>query len=61
MDVKIGGSLGCSDHSMVVFRILHARRKAGSRITTLDFRRANFIFLTVLVGEIPQVRALEES
>lgn len=29
------------DHEMVKFRILRGRNKAISRITTLDFRRAN--------------------
>lgn len=53
MDVKAGGSLGHSDHLMMAFRILHARRKAISRITTLDFGRANFVFFMVLLGEIP--------
>ncbi|GAB0208404.1 hypothetical protein GRJ2_003306100 [Grus japonensis] len=58
-DVKVGGSLGCSDHEMVEFRILHGRSRAVSRITTLDFRRANFGLLKDLLGRIPWVRALE--
>jgi len=41
-DVKVGGSLGCSDHEMVEFRILRGGSRAISRIKTLDFRRANF-------------------
>ena len=40
-DVKVGGRLGCSDHEMLEFRILHGRSRAISRIKTLDFRRAN--------------------
>lgn len=36
-----------------------ACKKAVSMITTPE--RDNFIFLMVLLGEIPQVRALEES
>ncbi|GAB0177486.1 hypothetical protein GRJ2_000213900 [Grus japonensis] len=52
-DVKVGGSLGCSDHEMVEFRILHGRSRAISRITTLDFRRANFGLFKDLLGRIP--------
>ncbi|GAB0208473.1 mitochondrial enolase superfamily member 1 [Grus japonensis] len=58
-DAKVGGSLGCSDHEMVEFRILHGRSRAISRITTLDFRRANFGLCKDLLGRIPWVRALE--
>jgi len=41
-DVKVGGRLGCSEHEMVEFRILHGGSRAISRIKTLDLRRANF-------------------
>ncbi|GAB0209149.1 rapamycin-insensitive companion of mTOR-like [Grus japonensis] len=58
-DVKVGGSLGCSDHEMVEFRILRGRSRAISRITTLDFRRGNFGLFKDLLGRIPWVRALE--
>jgi len=36
-DVKVRGSLGCSDHEMVEFRILHGASRAISRIPTLGF------------------------
>ncbi|GAB0208952.1 hypothetical protein GRJ2_003360900 [Grus japonensis] len=58
-DVKVGGSLGCNDHEMVEFRILHGRSRAVNRITTLDVRRANFGLFKALLGRIPWVRALE--
>ncbi|GAB0205877.1 mitochondrial enolase superfamily member 1 [Grus japonensis] len=58
-DVKVGGSLGCSDHEMVEFRILRGRSRAVSRITTLDFRRANFGLFKDLLGRIPWVKVLE--
>jgi len=48
-----------SHHEMVEFRILHGGSRAVSRITTLDFRRANFSLLKGLLGGIPRVRALE--
>ncbi|GAB0206830.1 hypothetical protein GRJ2_003148600 [Grus japonensis] len=58
-DVKVEGSLGCRDHEMVEFRILRGRSRAVSRITTLDFRRANFGLFRDLLGTIPWVRDLE--
>ena len=48
-EIKVGGSLGCSDHRMVEFKILSGRSKAKSRISTLDFTKANFdLFWTYL-------------
>jgi len=58
-DVKVGGSLSCIDHEMV--EILHGESRAISRITTLDFRRANFGLFKDLLGGIPWARALEGS
>ncbi|GAB0209831.1 hypothetical protein GRJ2_003448800 [Grus japonensis] len=49
-DVKLKGSLGCSDHEMVEFRILRAARRACSKLTTLDFRRADFGLFRDLLG-----------
>jgi len=57
--VKVGGRLGCSDHEMVEFRILHGGSRALSRIKTLDFRRANFGLFKELLGGIPWARALK--
>ncbi|GAB0210350.1 mitochondrial enolase superfamily member 1 [Grus japonensis] len=58
-DVKLKGSLGCSDHEMVEFRILRAARRARSKLTTLDFRRADFGLFRDLLGRIPWDKALE--
>jgi len=58
-DVKVGGSLSCSDHEMVEFRILHGGSRVISRIKTLDFRRANFGLFKDLLGGILWVRAFE--
>ena len=41
-DLKAGGSLGCSDHEMVKFRILHGGSRTISRVKTLDFKKAKF-------------------
>ncbi|GAB0204631.1 hypothetical protein GRJ2_002928700 [Grus japonensis] len=58
-DVKLKGSLGCSDHVMVEFRILRAARWAHSKLTTLDFRRAGFGLFRDMLGRIPWDKALE--
>ncbi|GAB0180798.1 hypothetical protein GRJ2_000545100 [Grus japonensis] len=52
-DVKLKGNLGCSDHKMVEFRILKAVRRAHSKLTTLDFSRADFGLFRDLLGRIP--------
>ncbi|GAB0182274.1 mitochondrial enolase superfamily member 1 [Grus japonensis] len=58
-DVKLKGSLGCNDHEMVEFRILRAARRVRSKLTTLDFRRADFGLFRDLLGRIPWDKALE--
>ncbi|GAB0183945.1 mitochondrial enolase superfamily member 1 [Grus japonensis] len=57
-DVKLKGSLGCSDHKMVEFRILRAARRACSKLNTLDFREQTGLFRDLL-GRIPWDKALE--
>ncbi|GAB0195045.1 hypothetical protein GRJ2_001969800 [Grus japonensis] len=58
-NVKLTGSLGCSDHEMVEFKILRAARRAHSKLTTLDFRRADFGLFRDLLGRVPWDKALE--
>ncbi|GAB0206090.1 hypothetical protein GRJ2_003074600 [Grus japonensis] len=58
-NVKLTGSLVCSDHEMVEFRILRAVRRAYTKLTTLDFRRADFGLFRDLLGRIPWDKALE--
>ncbi|PKU44641.1 dtw domain-containing protein 2 [Limosa lapponica baueri] len=41
-NVKLKGSLGCSDHEIVEFKIFRAARRVRSKLTTLDFRREDF-------------------
>jgi len=36
-NVKAKGSLGCSDHEMVEFKILRAARRVHSKVSILDF------------------------
>ena len=57
----VGGSLGCSNHKMVKFKVLGGRCKAISRIATLEFRRASFDFFKDLLGSIPWARVLEDK
>ncbi|PKU34027.1 glycerol kinase [Limosa lapponica baueri] len=58
-NVKLKGSLGCSDHEMVEFMILRAVRRVPTKLTTLDFRRADFGLLRDLLGRVPWDKALE--
>ncbi|GAB0207232.1 hypothetical protein GRJ2_003188800 [Grus japonensis] len=58
-DVKLKGSLGCSDHEMVELKILRAARRASSKLLTLDFRRADFGLFRDLLGRIPWDKDLE--
>jgi len=51
-DVKLMGRLGCSDHEMVEFKILRAARRAHSKLTTLDFRKADFGLFRDLLSRI---------
>jgi len=51
--------LAACDHETVEFRILHGGSRAISKITALDFRRANFGLFKDLLGGIPWVRSLE--
>ncbi|GAB0187691.1 hypothetical protein GRJ2_001234400 [Grus japonensis] len=58
-DVKLKGSLGCSDHEMVEFRILRAARRACSKLNTLDFSKADFGLFRDLLDRIPWDKALK--
>ncbi|GAB0193347.1 nucleoside diphosphate kinase 6 [Grus japonensis] len=58
-DVKLKGSLGCRDHETVEFKILRAVRRAHSKLTALDFRRADFGLFRDLLGRLPRDKALE--
>ena len=54
-NVKLKGSLGCSDHEMVEFKILRVSKRVHSKLATLDLRRADF----TLYRRIPRDTALE--
>jgi len=52
---------GCHDHEVVEFRISCGQNRIPSRITTLDFRKANCGLFKQLLGEIPWDRVLERA
>ena len=58
-EVRIGGSLGCSDHAFVEFVILKNEGLVKSRVRTLCFRRANFRLLKKLLSGIPRETVLK--
>ena len=59
-DIKIGGSLGCSDHALLEFLILKNVGLAKSRDRTLYFRRENFRLLKELLSGIPWETVLKD-
>ncbi|PKU47142.1 glycerol kinase [Limosa lapponica baueri] len=58
-NMKLKDSLGYSDQEMVDFKILRATRMVHSKLTTLEFRRADFGFFGDLFGRILWDKALE--
>ncbi|PKU48058.1 dtw domain-containing protein 2 [Limosa lapponica baueri] len=58
-NVELKGSLGCSDHKMMKFKILRAERRMHGKLTTLDFRRADFGLSRDLLGRVLWDKALE--
>ena len=57
--VSVDGNHGCSNHELMEFRMSYGRNRIPSRITALDFSRANFGLFKQLLGEIPWDRVLE--
>ena len=51
-NVKLKGSLGCSDHALVELKILRAAKWAYNKLITLDFRRADFGLFRDLLGRL---------
>ncbi|KAK4806963.1 LOW QUALITY PROTEIN: hypothetical protein QYF61_027330 [Mycteria americana] len=60
-DVKIGGSLGCSDHALVEFTVLRDMGQARSIVRTLNFRKANFQLFKELVSSAPWETVLTDK
>ncbi|KAK4831467.1 hypothetical protein QYF61_017715 [Mycteria americana] len=60
-DIKIGGSLGCSNHALVEFAVLRDVGQAKSKVRTLNFRKANFQLSKELVNRTPWKTALRDK
>ena len=58
--MKVGGSLGCSDHEVVEIPVLREEKAANRRSTSLDYRIADFGLLKDLLGRIPQEMVMEK-
>ncbi|KAM4642928.1 uncharacterized protein AAGF69_015296 isoform 1-T2 [Amazona ochrocephala] len=58
-NVMLQGSLGHSDHEMVEFEILRTVRRACSKLTAMDFKRAHFGLVRNLLSKVPWGIALE--
>ncbi|PKU44788.1 nedd4-binding protein 2-like 2 [Limosa lapponica baueri] len=52
-DIKIGGSLGCSDQALVNFAVLRNMCQVKSTVRTPDFGKAKFQFFKALVYRTP--------
>lgn len=58
-NMKITDISGCSSHEMVELKILRAERRMKSKLTTMDFRRADFSLFKNLLGRVLWDKALE--
>lgn len=58
-NVNLKGSVGCSDHKVVEFKVLRAMRKMHSKLATLNFRRAEMALFRDVTGRVPWDKALE--
>jgi len=52
-DIRIGGCLGCNDDTMIEFMVWRNMRQAKSKISMLNFRKANFQLFRELVNKTP--------
>ncbi|PKU42375.1 hypothetical protein llap_7322 [Limosa lapponica baueri] len=58
-DIKIGGSLGCSDHALLEFAVLSDMGQEKNKVRTLNSRKANFF--KELVSRTPWETALRDK
>lgn len=50
--MKLKDSLGCSDHEMLEIKFLRVSKRVCSKITALDFSRADFHLFRELLGRV---------
>ncbi|KAK4830768.1 hypothetical protein QYF61_013257 [Mycteria americana] len=60
-DVKIRGSLGCSDHALVEFVVLRDMGQVKSKVRTLNFRKEKFQLFKELFNRTPWETALRDK
>jgi len=60
-DVKIAGSLGCSDHALVELAVLRDMGQVKSKVKTLSFRKANVQLFKELGNKTPWETALRDK
>ncbi|RMB99816.1 hypothetical protein DUI87_23593 [Hirundo rustica rustica] len=60
-DVEVGGRLGHSDHEIIEFSIIGEIRRNINKISTLDFRRADFGLFKRLTQRVPWETVLENK
>ncbi|XP_009703908.1 PREDICTED: GA-binding protein alpha chain-like, partial [Cariama cristata] len=60
-DVMVSGLLGHSDQEMLAFSILGEVRRATSRTSTLEFRRADFSLFRRLIDSVPWETFLKDK
>ena len=59
--LKVGGSLGCSDHALVEFVISRDVGLSKGGVRTLNFGRANFKLFNGLLAKIPWNAVLKDK
>ena len=59
-NVKFKGSLGCSDHKMVEFKILRVSKRVCSKLATPDFRKSDYELFRELLVRVTWEKAMEE-
>jgi len=60
-DVKIGGSLGCSEHTLVGFTVLRSKGQTKSKDRTMKYRKAKFRLSKESVKRTPGETALRDK
>lgn len=59
-ELKVEGTIDFSDNGMAEFRILRGESQTKSKITTQDFRRADYFLFRDLSERIPWDKALSQ-
>ena len=60
-DIKIRGSLGCSDHALMEFAALRDKAEARSKVRIRNFRKAKFQLFKALVNRTPWETTLRDN